>query len=149
MDGPLYRSPFDGRTAGSANVAYVVAVADDELECEDLVLDVTVLRYIQIDTKILIETNRAVLDRVGCSIMSNLTINESLGHVSPTMVVRLHRFVDNLRYCDFCKPTSRQLQLRIQRQGTFCRMRGFMFLLQLEHQLPRALAAEEFLTCTE
>ena len=42
------------------NITYLVA--DDEIACEDLLIGLSVLRHLKVDTKTLLETNRASLD---------------------------------------------------------------------------------------
>lgn len=72
-----------------ANVTFLVA--DDELACEDLIIGLPVLRHLQVDTRTLLENNRAVLDGADCSDVWNPTRFQRGGTISGMMIARLNR----------------------------------------------------------
>lgn len=51
------------------NVSFLVA--DDELSCEDLLIGLPVLHQLELDTRTLLERNRAILDGTDCSSVGN------------------------------------------------------------------------------
>ena len=65
-------------------------VADDDLAREDLVIGLPVLQNLQVDTRSLLENNRAALDGVDCTDVGNPTILQG-GAVSRIMIARLNR----------------------------------------------------------
>lgn len=80
-----------------ANVTFLVA--DGDLACEDLLINLPVLRHLQVDTRTLLENNRSVLDGADCSHVGNRTLLNSGGKVSRMMIARLNRTArDTVRY---------------------------------------------------
>ena len=70
------------------NVTYLVA--DDECACGDFLIRLPVLRHLKVDTRTLLETNRASLDGTDCT----LTIH-STAPVSWLMIARMNGLADD------------------------------------------------------
>lgn len=70
-------------------VNVTVLRADENLACEDLLIRHPVLQQLQVDTCILLENNRSVLDRGDCSSIINLSLNQG-GSVSRIILSRLN-----------------------------------------------------------
>ena len=71
------------------NVTYLVA--DGELTCEDLLIGLPVLQHLHVDTRTLLENNRAELDGSDCSNIGHRTMENRHGTVSRMMIARLNR----------------------------------------------------------
>lgn len=71
---------------GLAHISYLVA--DDDLACEELLIGLPVIKQLQIDTRTLLETNRAVLHGSDCSHIGNPTANSRGGSLSRLMTAR-------------------------------------------------------------
>ena len=62
-------------SSGQLSLSNVIfLVADDDLACEDLTIGLPVLQLLQVDTRTLLENNRAALDGVNCTDVGNQTI---------------------------------------------------------------------------
>ena len=66
-------------------------VLDDDLANEDLLIGLPVLEHVKVDTRTLLEQNRAQFDGSDCSQVGNLTIDSSRGAVSRIMIARMNR----------------------------------------------------------
>lgn len=66
-------------------------VADDDLSCESMLIGLLVLKYLQVDTKTVLEANRAVPNGTDCSHIGNQTVPYGEGKVSRIMAARCNR----------------------------------------------------------
>ena len=71
------------------NVTYLVA--DDTLNCEDLLIGRPVLLHLQVDSRTLLENNRSLLDGTDCSQVGNPTASDQRGLINRIMVARINR----------------------------------------------------------
>lgn len=74
------------------NISFLVA--DDDLACEDLLIGLPVLQHLRIDSKTLLENNRATLDGTDCAEVGNPTATH-IGRVGHFMVARTMRVKGN------------------------------------------------------
>lgn len=79
------------------NVAFLVA--DDDLAFEDVLIGLPILQHLQIDSRTLLERNRAVLDGTDCANVGNETKNNSNGVLRRLMVSRMQH-VDKETHSD-------------------------------------------------
>lgn len=70
------------------NITFLVA--DDDLPCEDLLIGLPVLQHLKIDTRTLLENNRAELGGADCTLGMDPLVNMTGGYVSRLMVARLN-----------------------------------------------------------
>lgn len=77
------------------NLSYLVA--DDDLASESLLIGRPILAHLQVDTRTLLEQNRAVLNGADCSSIGNPTAPTRGGFVSRIMLARINRIVDHPR----------------------------------------------------
>ena len=71
-----------------ANLSFLVA--DDQMTCEELIIGLPVLGHLQVDTRTLLENNRAVLDGSDCSQIGNPCTGDGGGVVSRMMSARMN-----------------------------------------------------------
>jgi transposase InsO family protein len=71
------------------NVTFLVA--DDELSCEDLLIGLPVLQHLRVDTRTLLENQRAALDGADCSSVLNAAVSDASGKLGRLMIARLNR----------------------------------------------------------
>lgn len=69
------------------NVSFLVA--DKDLSCEDLLIGLPVLRHLEIDSRTMLERNRAILDGTDCSSVGITTATDNVGTLGRLMVARL------------------------------------------------------------
>ena len=81
-----------------ANLSFLVA--DDQMTCEDLIIGLPVLRHLQVDTRTLLENNRAVLDGSDCSQIGNPCIGDGSGVVSRMISARMNCSVTGMSETD-------------------------------------------------
>lgn len=87
------------------NVTFLIP--DDDLACEDILIGLPVLRHVQVDTRTLLENNRAILDGADCSNVGIPSATDRGGRVSRMMIARLNRTRDDQTETEQAKDPDR------------------------------------------